>query len=185
MDRDAITLPGELWKPDVLSGASGVWISSLGRVWRDGFHYIAMEARGSVLRWRKPCLRRTEAKIKGYSVVRLDGRNHYINRLVCAAFHGSPPFPDAEAAHRNGIRSQNESSNLRWATSKENHADRRIHGTDPRGERHPRAKLTDDDVLAIRRETLGRQRVSILTERFKVSRSTIYRILDRSIWAHI
>lgn len=60
-------------------------------------------------------------------------RGARVNRLVCEAFHGAPPFPRAEAAHQNGTRTDNREDNLRWATSGENHGDKERHGTVLRG----------------------------------------------------
>ena len=49
-------------------------------------------------------------------------RMYYVHRLVCEAFHGSPPASDPEVDHINGDRGDNHASNLRWVTAKENHA---------------------------------------------------------------
>lgn len=59
-----------------------------------------------------------------------------VHRLVCTAFHGPPPSPHHLAAHNDGSRVNNRPDNLRWATTKENHADREAHGRTARGERH-------------------------------------------------
>lgn len=65
-----------------------------------------------------------------------------VHRLVCHAFHGEPPTPDHHAAHNDGDRGNNRATNLRWATPKENTADRYIHGTILLGDYHPsRRKL--------------------------------------------
>src|SRR5690348_15132724 len=51
-------------------------------------------------------------------------RMSLISRLVCEAWHGPPPTPKHEAAHWNGVRTDNRPSNLRWATGAENAADK-------------------------------------------------------------
>src|SRR5215510_157625 len=48
-----------------------------------------------------------------------------VNRLVATAWHGPPPFANAEAAHIDGDRVNNRPSNLRWSTPVENYADKR------------------------------------------------------------
>lgn len=48
------------------------------------------------------------------------GQNYKIHRLVCEAFHGPPPFPDAVVVHLDENALNNKSSNLRWGTQKEN-----------------------------------------------------------------
>ncbi|MCX4911856.1 NUMOD4 motif-containing HNH endonuclease [Streptomyces sp. NBC_00878] len=100
----------------------------------------------------------------GYIVVRLsrNGQVHdrKVHRLVCEAFHGPS---ELQVRHLDGNRSNNTVANLLWGTAGENAADRDLHGTHRRGERSPRAKLTNRQVAQIRREharaRVGRQRV--------------------------
>lgn len=46
--------------------------------------------------------------------------NMKIHRLVCEAFHGSPPFPKAVVIHLDENGKNNNASNLKWGTQKEN-----------------------------------------------------------------
>lgn len=46
--------------------------------------------------------------------------NVKIHRLVCEAFHGPPPFPNAVVIHFNENALDNRPENLRWGTQKEN-----------------------------------------------------------------
>jgi hypothetical protein len=43
-----------------------------------------------------------------------------VHRLVAGAFHGPPPNPRAQAAHLNGIKTDNRWFNLAWVTPKAN-----------------------------------------------------------------
>lgn len=52
-------------------------------------------------------------------VIRFRGRTHKVHRLVCEAFHGPEPFPNADVIHRDGNTLHNQESNLRWATRSE------------------------------------------------------------------
>lgn len=70
--------------------------------------------------------------------------------LVLEAFVGPKPSPDHEAAHGDGVRDHNALSNLRWATSKENQADRLAHGTAQFGEDNPNAHLSDTQIRLMR-----------------------------------
>lgn len=78
-------------------------------------------------------------------------QNVPLHRLVCLAFHGLPPSPQHEVAHNDGVRLNCVPSNLRWATRKENHADKHRHGTRQVGERIGNAVLTATQVAEIRR----------------------------------
>lgn len=82
----------------------------------------------------------------------LDGRcqSRWAHRLVCEAFHGPAPAPKLDAAHWNGEHADNRPNNLRWATRKENEADKDRHGRRVRGELHYSAKLSAADVREIR-----------------------------------
>lgn len=75
----------------------------------------------------------------------------YVHRLVCEAFHGSPPDGKPETAHYDGDGHNNMADNLRWASAFENACDRIRHGTTNRGERSPMSKLTAGAVRLIRK----------------------------------
>lgn len=59
-------------------------------------------------------------------------RRQYVHRLLLMAHVGLPPFEGAQAAHWNGRRADNRLENLRWATPRENAADKRRHAADRR-----------------------------------------------------
>lgn len=77
--------------------------------------------------------------------------HHYVHRLVLRAFVREPVAKE-EACHNDGNRANNALSNLRWDTRSGNHQDKNAHGTMQRGESHARAKLTEADIRAIRRD---------------------------------
>lgn len=150
-------------------------VSSLGRV-RRATPYRSTEV-GYILAQR-PC-------VDGYPRVGLSygGRIRAIavHVLVCEAFHGPRPSPKHQAAHGDGVRTNAAASNLRWATHRENQADRVLHGTNPVGERNPAAKLTDMNIWAIRaRHLLGEQNAS-LARCFGVSDTHIGRVVSGTL----
>lgn len=105
-----------------------------------------------------------------------------VHALVCEAFHG--PRPDGmQAAHGNGIVTDNRACNLRWATQAENEADKFTHGTAMQGTRHHSARLTEDDVRAIREASGAKLRE--LAVQYGVSEATVSQIITRKTWRHI
>lgn len=86
----------------------------------------------------------------GYAIIRIAGRPHFVHRYVCEQVHGEPPSEIHQAAHSCGNRRCVNPHHLRWATPRENHADKIIHGTRQNGERNGFAKLTEKQVAEIR-----------------------------------
>lgn len=143
--------------------------------------------------WRplKLCWVRGDTKV---SLCR-DGKSYpsAVHRVVLLAFVGPCPpgmvcrhFPDP--SHRN-----NRLDNLSWGTHKENADDRVAHGTDPRGERGPNAKLTEAQVVEIRgkyaaakgaKDRAPRGTLNKLAAEYQVSRANIILIVYRFNWTH-
>jgi hypothetical protein len=90
-----------------------------------------------------------------------------------------------EACHNNGAKEDNRLANLRWDTRKNNHADKRLHGTHPAGENHAQSKLTEKDVLEIRGLAGAGTAQRSLCRRFGVSPMTISRVVNRVLWTHV
>jgi hypothetical protein len=88
----------------------------------------------------------------GYLRVPLsDGRTQSrdVHALVCEAFHGPRPL-GFHAAHEDGDRLNNHSTNLSWKSPQANAADRLRHGTHRAGSACAQAKLSDAEVRTIR-----------------------------------
>lgn len=121
-----------------------------------------------------------------YHGLRRDGRNLpvTVHKLVLQAFVG--PRPEGmEACHRDGDRTNNSLSNLRWDTRRANTDDRTAHGTCPHGEGHYLAKLTEERVREMRRlhaEGWGYKR---LAKEFKLNESTARSAVIRETWKHV
>ncbi len=99
--------------------------------------------------WRKLKPEITEA---GYHrVVLAKGKERFricIHTLVLLAFVGQKKLGQ-QCRHLNGIPTDNKLDNLVWGTATENNRDKARHGTQTRGEEHPEAKLTDEQVREI------------------------------------
>jgi hypothetical protein len=132
----ARALVAEEWRP--VAGHAGYEVSNLGRV-RSVDRVVEQPSR-----WGSPVQRRLKGRLialrpdrKGYLYVWLGkGRGQAVHRLVLLAFVG-PCSDRCEGAHGDGNPANNALANLAWKTRKENHADKRRHGTQTSGERHP------------------------------------------------
>jgi hypothetical protein len=161
---------GALWSP--VPGASRYLVSDCGEV-------VTMQ-------FKRP-RKRAEAmagKYHGIQLMHDDGerRTRYLHRMVLEAFVG--PAPDGmEARHLNGDRFDNRLENLAWGTRKENHADKKRHGTSARGERNPQAKLTREDVEEMRSlYAAGGWTFKRLASRFDVTTMTAHRAVRGETW---
>ena len=129
------------------------------------------------------CLLWPFGKRHGYGAVYENGRQTSAHIVVCKAVHGPRPSPRHEAAHSCGVSACVNPRHLRWATGSENQMDRVAHGTHNRGERHNMAKLSAEQVQAIRSRT-GQTQKEIARE-FGVDRAHVSFIRNRKTWKHI
>lgn len=102
----------------------------------------------------------------------------HVHVLVMRAFHGERP-KGYDVAHNDGDRLNNVLANLRYATRLENIHDTMKRDMHARGERNGQAKLTEDEVIAIR-SMYGAQRA--IAARFNVSQILISMIKRRERW---
>lgn len=105
-----------------------------------------------------------------------------VHRLVANAFLGKPPTEKHIAAHWDGNASNSAVTNLRWATHKENTADRVRHGTDNWGARYPGRKVGDAVIGAIRASTKSYRAIAA---EYGVSAATVSDVKNGKRWAAI
>jgi hypothetical protein len=119
----------------------------------------------------------------GYKAVSL-GRNNSktIHRLVALAFLGPAPNEKPLVLHNDGDRTNNTLHNLRYGSHADNAADAKRHGTQVKGERQHVAKLTLDNVLAIRNSS---DTGTALAAQFGVTPQCINLIRTRKNWRHV
>lgn len=155
----------ETWKEIV--GFPGYEISDQGRVrswWVWGRYGLK-----SV----KPRILKLGADKDGYKDVGIYGPDRKqkwrrVHKLVLEAFVGPCP-KGMETCHKDGNRVNNKLGNLRWDTNARNHQDRVKHGT---------AKLTDADVLEIKRLKKEGFAQTKIARQFKIDPSIVSRIIS-------
>lgn len=108
------------------------------------------------------------------------------HRIVCIEVHGAAPSSEHQVAHSCGKGNEGciNPRHLRWATSFENHQDRKGHGTWRAGEGHGSAKLTNEQVREIR-DLKGLHSQRELGRMFGVCKSLIGAIHRHEIWPEI
>lgn len=108
-----------------------------------------------------------------------------VHRLVAMAFIDNPENRET-VNHKDGNKANNYLDNLEWATRSEQAKHRYVAGLDSnKGERHPQSKLTEKQVLEIRKYPSDEKTRLRLAKRFKISRTHVFSIQTRRCWAHI
>ena len=120
----------------------------------------------------------------GYGAITFRGRLTGPHREMCTLAHGEPPV-GYWVAHSCGQRDCCNPRHLRWATPKENQADKRSHGTVNSGERNGNSKLTREAVLLIKRRLSCGELHRSIAQDFGVAREAISSIAQGKTWAHI
>lgn len=118
-----------------------------------------------------------------YVSVKVNGRwtSRVIGPLVCEAFIGPRPTPDAEADHRDEVRAHNHLDNLRWLPKALNFRTKRVRAADD----HPHAKLDVTKVAEIRRRyALDRSKgvIKRWATEYGVSTATISQVVHGKRW---
>ena len=126
--------------------------------------------------------------IYGYKRVCLSKNNikkdFFVHFLVLSSFVG-PRKDGFQCCHNNGNKTDNRLINLRWDTTKANHADKHKHGTALVGTKHHQCKLSDNEVLRIREMANDGTKITDIANIFGVSRKNIRCISSYKTWKHI
>lgn len=176
----------EIWK-DIPSYEGFYQASNYGGI-RGVNRIVEHEKCGQQLVWGKmlkqPCC------ADGYLAVVLYKHNkplkYRVHRLILMTFMGIRPV-GLGSRHLNGNKKDNTLNNLTWGTQQENCNDRDLHGNTfrPIGEKHPKTKLKDVDVVKIKELiTSGVQKMEI-AKMFNVKRHVVYFIAQNKTWRHI
>lgn len=158
-------------------GFPGYAVSSTGQLWscRRKKHWLKCTPTLSPRGYHKYGLRR-------------DGRYKFIDihRLVLETFAG--PCPDGcEGTHLDGNPRNNSINNLQWRTHADNMNDQIIHGTRHGnvGTHNGNAKLTERDVVTIRRLIDKKLMNKDIAAQFNIDPSIVSGIRHKRIWRHV
>lgn len=108
----------------------------------------------------------------------------FVHHLVLNAFVGPCPA-GMQCCHNDGNPANNEVSNLRWDTPKNNSADKIKHGRMNWGERQGHAKLTNDKVRWIRMKLSEGIPQSVIAAKVGIVQSGISAIKRGVQWSHV
>ena len=154
----------------------------------DGFVYSSKYSSwGSKTIWRRM---KSATRSGGHQSLRLSRRDPAATRvclvhvLVLEAFVGPRP-PGMDGCHYDGDPSNNTLANLRWDTRKANAADAIRHGRQPIGEKAGSSKLTEANVMEMRRLHAGGMGGRRLGKLFNVSPSTAKNVVNGTTWKHL
>tara|TARA_R110002012_G_scaffold82203_1_gene207952 strand:- start:561 stop:1049 length:489 start_codon:yes stop_codon:yes gene_type:complete len=106
-----------------------------------------------------------------------------IHQLVACAFIG--PSLNLLVRHLDGDVNNNCLSNLSYGTQVDNIADAIAHGTQVRGVKVHNAKLTDTNVIELRKLRDEGMTLSELSTRFNVTAMSVHNVISGKTWCHI
>ena len=173
----------EIWK-DVVEYEGRYQVSSNGRV-------RSLKRRFKKRLIGEETILRLEKHKQGYLRIMLSKdeltKKFLVHRLVAQAF-----LPNIEnkttVNHINGIKDDNRTQNLEWATQTENIRHAILSGLKPatRGERSGTSKLTEKDVLEIRKLYHEEGvRAVIIGERFGIGAVYVCTVANKKVWKHV
>ena len=108
-----------------------------------------------------------------------------VHRLVAKAFISNPKNKK-QVNHKNGIKTENIVHNLEWNTASENikHAFK-LGLRSELGSNNNHSKLTEKEVLSIRRVCFNKISVKRIAKIYGVHPTTITSVVKRKCWIHI
>ena len=123
----------------------------------------------------------------GYGRMTYHGKDKRAHRIAYALFHGEEPPSNILICHRCDNPSCVNPKHLFAGTNGDNVRDmvRKGHHRDISGEANPMAKLTEADVIEIRKMIADGFSKRIIAHQFGVSERYIYYIVTKRTWKHI
>lgn len=158
----------EIWKPVI--GFDGLYeVSNLGRV--------------KSIKFNKEKILKPQDNGRGYLTVHIRNfeydKKHYIHRIVAETFLEKKDGKN-EVNHIDCNKNNNCLNNLEWCTKEYNFIHKMINQRQPKGEESGNSKLTEKDILEIRKSSVNSYELSKI---YNVSREHILRIKKKKTWA--
>lgn len=180
----------EIWKP--IAGYEGIYeVSNLGRVRSLSRMTTQRNRNGDLVEYYKEGrLLKQQLRNQYWSVILCkNGQEHKcsIHRLVAEAFVPNPNnLPQVN--HKDENKQNNTATNLEWCTCKYNQnygtRNERLSGK-LRGVNNPINKLTEVDVLEIRKRKESGESAKSIAEAFNINSDYVYLIVSKKRWKHI
>lgn len=127
---------------------------------------------------------------RGYPIQSISGKTQLPTRLMLSRKLGRSLLPNMKACHKCDVRSCFAEEHLFEGTQKDNIHDAIDKGRMPQinvGEKHPKSKFTEEQVIAMRKYHAENPNISqrAVGRKFGVSQKNIRRILMRESWKHV
>jgi predicted Zn-ribbon and HTH transcriptional regulator len=121
---------------------------------------------------------------EGYGIIGVKGKMKMAHRFVWELAHGEIPT-GMRILHKCDNPSCVDLSHLFIGTDGDNVTDKTFKGRQAKGETHPQARLSEDEVREMRRLLKIGESQREVAAKFGVTRATAWRISSRFHWKHI
>lgn len=158
-------------------------------IYKDGKLFWTVSRKAGVI---KPLKEPVEVKtvLKGYKVIskmvngkRVQARQH---RVIYARFNGLEALNEADTInHIDGNRMNNRIENLECVTREENEQHAILNGLKKRGSQHAKAKLTEKEVIEIKRMLKQGMKIRHVAKIYGVEEHIVGDIKRNRTWKHV